>query len=339
MNTGLTKTINNAPTSNTKNTASADGNGMIAAVNSYSQYLNDMYAAQREANLNALEAEYTSAIGELEREKAAIAPAYSEARRQTAGTNAMETRAMNEVFNANGLSSGGRAQGAIAQSNVLQNELGALQKAETAAIADIEARRTQLSAQYQAKVREAIMNNEMSKAMALYDEALRYDNELVAAQKDALAAEKEKAAMLASIGNFSGYANLGYSPEEIAALEAAYKAKQYKGSGGNTEDKLTNYFQRLSENSVVDEYNAQQLLYGMGVRGDELADITDGYMEYIKDHPPAVPITNKVVANTYDQYLKGNLDRTNTAESIVTHAENGTLDPNEAKYLLYQLGY
>jgi hypothetical protein len=87
-------------------------------VNSYEQYVNDMYEAERQAALSALEAEYAAAIGELERQKAAIAPAYQSARNQTAGVNARETQAMNEMFNAAGLSSGGRAQGAIASARV-----------------------------------------------------------------------------------------------------------------------------------------------------------------------------------------------------------------------------
>ena len=63
--------------SQSANTFSADsGNGMVSStptntikVNSYNGFLNDMYDAQRGANLNALEAEYNNAIGELDREK------------------------------------------------------------------------------------------------------------------------------------------------------------------------------------------------------------------------------------------------------------------------------
>ena len=201
-------------------------------VNSYEQYVNDMYEAERQAALSALEAEYAAAIGELERQKAAVAPAYQNARNQTAGVNARETQAMNEMFTAAGLSSGGRAQGAIAQSNVLQSELGALQQAEAQALAEIESQRTQVSAQYQARVREAIMNNEMQKAAALYEEAIRYDNELVKAAKEAAASREDMAKTMASIGDFSGYAALGYTPDQIAALEAAYiKANTPKYSG------------------------------------------------------------------------------------------------------------
>lgn len=246
---GITKTINNAPTSNTNNvsptvTPSGGGggasggsgsSGMVSStpaqstgVNSYNDLINAMFAAQREKELSALENEYNAAIGELEREKAAIAPMYQGARNQAAGVNAREMQAMNEMFTAAGLSSGGRAQGAIAQSNVLQGELSALELAEAQALAEIESQRTQLATQYQGRVREAIMNNEMDKAAALYEEAIRYDNAMVDAAK-------EKAKMLASIGDYSGYAALGYTPEQIAAFEEAAKPK-YSGGGVKVKD-------------------------------------------------------------------------------------------------------
>ena len=234
-----TQPATQATTTQTTQTANPTVTVSAPSVNSHENYLNDLYAAQREAALSALEAEYNAAIGDLERQKAALGPAYQSARNQTAGVNAQESRAMNEIYNAAGLSSGGRVQGAIAQSNVLQSELGALQQAEAQALAEIESQRTQVSAQYQAQVREAIMNNEMQKAAALYEEAIRYDNAMTSAAKESakenLNAAKEKAEMLASIGDFSGYLALGYTPEQVAAFEAAYiEATKPKYTGGGT---------------------------------------------------------------------------------------------------------
>lgn len=180
-----TKTITPSQNANTysASTGNSGSNGMQAvklpAPKDQTPLIDEIYSAEREANLNALEAEYNAAIGEIEREKAAIAPAYQNARNQAAGVNARETQAMNEKFNAAGLSSGGRAQGAIAQSNTLQGELSALELAEAQALAEIESQRTQLATQYQGRVREAIMNNEMDKAAALYEEAIRFDEAMI----------------------------------------------------------------------------------------------------------------------------------------------------------------
>lgn len=179
-----TRTITPSQNANTYSTSTnSGGNGMQAvklpAPTDQTPLIDEIYSAEREANLNALEAEYNAAIGEIEREKAAIAPAYQNARNQAAGVNAREMQAMNEMFTAAGLSSGGRAQGAIAQSNVLQGELSALELAEAQALAEIESQRTQAKATYQAQVREAIMNNEMDKALAKYNEAIRFDEAMI----------------------------------------------------------------------------------------------------------------------------------------------------------------
>lgn len=338
MNTGLTKTINNAPTSNTKTGAD---NGMqptdAAAVASFAGLVNDMYAAQRKANLDALEAEYTAAIGDLERQKAAIPAQYTKAKNATAGTNALERRSMNEMFTANGLSSGAKAQGNIAQSNALQRDLGELELAEARALADIEGQRSQISAQYQAKVREAIMNNEMQKAAALYDEAIRYDNAIVGAAKEAAAAQKEKAAMLASVGDFSGYSALGYSPEEIAALQAGYQAKQYKGSGkpvANDPKLSVADAKALAEQGDFSE-NVLATLRNAGY--------TDANLEvmygYDASAPAAVPITNQVAKTVIDAYNRGEASVEAATRSILAGIETGSIPDAEAEYLLYMLGY
>lgn len=343
MNTGLTKTINNAPTSNTKSSAPADGNGMqptdAMAVASFAGLVNDMYAAQRKANLDALEAEYTAAIGDLERQKAAIPAQFTKAKNATAGTNALETRSMNEMFTANGLSSGARAQGNIAQSNALQRDLGELELAEARALADIEGQRSQLSAQYQARVREAIMNNEMQKAAALYDEAIRYDNAMVGAAKEAAAAQKEKAAMLASVGDFSGYSALGYSPEEIAALQAGYQAKQYKGSGkpvANDPKLSVADAKALAEQGDFSE-NVLATLRNAGY--------TDANLEAMYGYEPAfVPTAGGMGSEARAQdvingWRRGEMTTGDAAAVLYNYTQNSLVDPDTAAYYLGVLGY
>lgn len=295
---GLTYKVNDQPTNPTPTPSTppsggggasggSGSNGMVSStpaatvgVNSYEDYLNAMYAAQRERELTALENEYNAAIGELEREKAAIAPMYQGARNQAAGVNARETQAMNEMFNAAGLSSGGRAQGAIAQSNTLQGELSALELAEAQALAEIESQRTQLANQYQGRVREAIMNNEMDKAAALYEEAIRYDNAMVDAAK-------EKAKMLASIGDYSGYAALGYTPEQIAAFEAAAKPK-YSGGGVKVKDAPSLTISQALERAELGDMSdaVRNVLYAYGYNDSDLGT----YYGYEPGPTPAIPV-------------------------------------------------
>lgn len=342
MNTGLTKTINNAPTSNTKTGAD---NGMqptdAAAVASFAGMLNDMYAAQRKANLDALEAEYTAAIGDLERQKAAIPAQFTKAKNATAGTNALERRSTNEMFTANGLSSGAKAQGNIAQSNALQRDLGELELAEARALADIEGQRSQISAQYQARVREAIMNNEMQKAAALYDEAIRYDNAMVGAAKEAAAAQKEKAAMLASVGDFSGYSALGYSPAEIAALQAGYQAKQYKGSGGGKPVDDTPKLSVADAKALAEQGDFSENVLAT-LRN---AGYTDANLEYMYGYVPSfVPAAGGIGSEARAQdvingWRRGEMTTGDAVSVLYNYTQNNLVDPDTAAYYLGVLGY
>lgn len=213
-----------------------------------SDYINELYDARQKAALAALEAEYQKSTAALDKEAAAIPAYYYEAARQAAGLAAREKQAMNQGFAASGLNTGAAGQAAIAQSNVMQSEQNAIRQAEAQALADIEADRTALALQYQAEIRQAILNNETEKAQALYEEAVRVDDSLVStalnqaslnaqAQSRQLEALKAQAEMMAGIGDFSGYAALGYSADQIAALEAAYQASKTPatvsyGSGG-----------------------------------------------------------------------------------------------------------
>lgn len=345
------------------------------SVNSHKAYIDDLYAAQREAALSALEAEYTAAIGELERQKAAIAPAYQSARNQTAGVNAQESRAMNEMFNAAGLSSGGRAQGAIAQSNVLQSELGALQQAETQALAEIESQRTQVAAQYQAKVREAIMNNEMEKAAALYDEAIRYDNAMTSAAKEdaklKLEMQKSDAELRAGFGDFSGYASLyGWTPEQLAEYEAAYieaTKPKYSGGGGTPVvkeptlslaeakalaaegDLSANVLATLYANGWTDaNINA---MYGkptptptptpttQQTSSDTVVTTPANKATPVGENPYGSILKNVAAQNLYASFTTGYVSADDAVNRAIEYMNKNAITPDEANYIVNKAGY
>lgn len=199
-----------------------------------SALLEELYAAQQKAALAALEREYNAKTAALDQEAEAIPGYYYEAARQAAGLSAQESRALNERNAAAGLGSGAAAQTAIAQSNVKQSSLNAIELEKAKALSDIETQRQTMAAEYESLVREAVLNNELEKAQALYEEAVRVDESMVNtalqqaalnanARSETLSAAETKAKTLAAIGDYSGYAALGYSPEEIAALEKAYQ--------------------------------------------------------------------------------------------------------------------
>lgn len=340
MDKGLTKTINNAPTSTTKSVNEPKAAGMTAPVNSYEGYLNDIYSAQKKANLDALDSQYTAAIGELERQKAAIPVSFNEARRQTAGTNAQERRGMNEVFTAQGLSSGAKAQGNIAQSNALQRDLSALQLAEAQALADLESQRTQTGDQYRALVREAIMNNEMQKAAALYDEAIRYDNALTQAAKESAAAEKERAAMLAGIGDFSGYAALGFTPEQIASFESAYAAASRPTGTGTprTDPAHTDYYKTLNDLGVTDAGYAYQILLGLGLSDAEATKVSANYVSGLSPEPAGAQLKTQNMQDLYDSWKSGKTSTENVVRVLDTYTRAGQQDDDDVNWILTQMG-
>lgn len=209
----------------------------------HSDWLREIYDMQREATMRELEDRYNAAVAELEHSGAKIPGYYQEAVRQTAGQNEIERRAMNEQFAASGLNTGTAGQAALSQNIASQGEIAALRQAEANALSEIEFSRAQMLAEYQAAVRQALLNNDIAKAEALYAEAIRLDEAAVQqalnqaqldyqARMEELAALETRAEMLASIGDFSGYAALGYSAAEIAALEQAWQTAYGTTTGG-----------------------------------------------------------------------------------------------------------
>lgn len=208
-----------------------------------SDKLTSLYGTRQDAALAALERQYNQSLAELDREAQGIPQYYYEAKNQTAGTAALEKQAMNERFAASGLNTGAAGQAAIAQSNALQGNLSALNQAEADALKEVEAQRAQLTLDYQNAIKEAILNNELEKAQALYDEAVRVDESTVStalqqaglnlqAQQQDRSMMQERAELLASLGDFSGYAALGYTEQQLAAMQAAYAAATAGGGGG-----------------------------------------------------------------------------------------------------------
>ena len=123
-------------------------------------------------------------------------------------------------------------------SNQLQSNLSNISAQQAEAVNDFETQRLQLSTAYNNAVAQAVANGQMEKAAALYQEAVRVDNSLVAqaqaqadenyryqiakqeAAQNAYKMQKSYADTLAAYGDFSGYLAMGY-PESVVALMAS----------------------------------------------------------------------------------------------------------------------
>jgi hypothetical protein len=124
-----------------------------------------------------------------------------------------------ELHAASGLTSGARAQARLARDNQLQADLTALRAQQQEVDADIERQRTLLSQQYQSAIREAQAENDYAKAQALYEEARRQQDALVAQQQAQNEHALQAAKLMAEAGDYTRLAAIyGLSKSELAAL-------------------------------------------------------------------------------------------------------------------------
>lgn len=146
---------------------------------SQADYINAMYDANEQRRRAALETAYDANVATLDRQAATIAPEYQQAANAAAAQSAVAQAAFNERAAAAGMNTGAGSQAALAQNNALVSGVSAIRQAESEALADVEAKRADLAAQYQKAIADAVANNEAERAQALYAEAVRVDESLV----------------------------------------------------------------------------------------------------------------------------------------------------------------
>ncbi len=86
-------------------------------------------------------------------------------------------RNANEYFNANGLSSGAKAQAALAMNNVYQQNMSAYRLEQANAVKSYEEKRADLRLQAEASITEAVLQNDSQRAQALLQEYQRQDQQ------------------------------------------------------------------------------------------------------------------------------------------------------------------
>lgn len=209
---------------------------VIASATPQNDYINGIFAAKQQQTIAGLKSAYDQNTSTLDAAAAKIPETYTAAKNATAGSAAVNQSNFDERAVASGLNSGAGGQAALSMGNTLTNSLSALDKAQSNALTDIETQRSQLALQYQNAIALAKENNNVALATALKDEATRVDDSLVA-QSQAQADEnsryesqqyeirKNRADTAAAYGDLSGYKALGYSDEQIAAMQAYLTAK------------------------------------------------------------------------------------------------------------------
>ena len=141
-----------------------------------SAYINNIYEAQRKAQVAALDGAYGQQMAAHDYAASQLPEIYQSAKNNAAGNAAVQQQNMNERFAASGLNSGTSGQASLAMSNVAQGNLNALDTDMANRLAGIEQQRMDTKTAYQTEIAKAIAANEMAQAQALYSEAVRVDN-------------------------------------------------------------------------------------------------------------------------------------------------------------------
>ena len=214
-------------------------NTVLPEAKDQSESINKIYDAQQKAKTDALKAAYDQNMADYDAQAAKIPQTYNEARRQVSTQADISRANLNEQMAGSGINVGAGSQLALSQQNSRNAAMGKVSTAEADALSDLEAQRQKVKAAYQNAVAQAISENDAARAKALYTEAQRVDNSIVnTAVKqlsvDTTLAENERsrleqqAATLAKYGDFSGYAALGYTQDQIDAMQKVWGAQNPK---------------------------------------------------------------------------------------------------------------
>lgn len=137
-------------------------------------YVKQMYQAQTDSKLAALQSAYEQNRATLEAQGAQIAPTYRAQKNEAAGNAAVAQRSFNEVAAANGLNSGTSGQANLASGIALQGNLNKLNAAQAQAQTDNAVKLANLSTEYRNAIVQANSDGNSALASALYNEYQRY---------------------------------------------------------------------------------------------------------------------------------------------------------------------
>lgn len=204
-----------------------------------SESINKIYDAQQKAKTDALKAAYDQNMADYDAQAAKIPQTYNEARRQVSTQADISRANLNEQMAGSGINVGAGSQLALSQQNSRNAAMGKVSSAEADALSDLEAQRQKVKTAYQNAVAQAISENDAARAKALYAEAQRVDNSIVNTAVKQLSVDttlaendrsrlEQQAATLAKYGDFSGYAALGYTQDQIDAMQKVWGAQNPK---------------------------------------------------------------------------------------------------------------
>lgn len=145
-----------------------------------SDYLDQLYAAQRKQAMNEIESSYQKALNGLKQSTVGVDQKYTDAANTAAAQSEQAKRNFMEYAAASGLNSGASAQSEIARSTQLNSDLTKLDQDRNSFYQNIELQKAQAEQDYDAAIASAINSNDAARAQALYQEKVRVQQELTA---------------------------------------------------------------------------------------------------------------------------------------------------------------
>ena len=197
-----------------------------------SDLVREMYEANLAANKSQLENDYNQNLSDLESEASKIGSTYYEQQRQAQAESDRNRQSFQEYANARGLNSGTAGQAELARQNQLSSNLNTLRQSEAEKRAEVERQRVLLGQQYQSAIQKAQADNDLAKAKALYEEAVRVDESLASAAK----ADADRALQIFNILNNTALsaANAYASQDNLGLYEKLLGISGIGGSSGST---------------------------------------------------------------------------------------------------------
>lgn len=203
---------------------------------SYDQ-INQMYDAQKQAQLSGLEQAYNQQRSNAQAARDELPGQYQARANDLAVQYERNRRNLNEQAAANGINTGAGSQMQLALNSNFQRDYGGIRTAEQKAIEEADRNMRDMEASYQSAVQQAVADNDYKRAQALLAEYQQnYSKQLQQAQT------------LASYGDFSAYLNVpGYTQAQVDSMRnswiaanpdmayntGAITAEQYKAMTGS----------------------------------------------------------------------------------------------------------
>jgi hypothetical protein len=187
----------------------------------YNQYrtqntdqINQMYDAQRDAQLASLESAYNQSRSDAQAARDALPAQYQGRANDLAVQYERQRRNLNQQAAANGLNTGAGSQMQLALGGNYNRDYGNIRTAQQQAIDNADRGIRDLQTAYQSSVQQAVANNDYQRAQALLAE---YKNEY---QR-----QLQQAQTLASYGDFSAFANIpGYDQSQVDNMRSVWIA-------------------------------------------------------------------------------------------------------------------